>query len=292
MNNSDEPLYAGFSLVSLEPESYDLGKGVTLSRTYAHLMAPFIMAFAPAPPGRHHPAPWNAAKGGLSLDIQVQLATSSEFVPPGNFDPLNTVWLIAALIRLAATPLVQVAVVSDQAFEHIPKSGKEPYLLPIEVNRKRLMPLETPSTVLEVVQLEWVKHHWFEAGCLLSQNKDFSTAFQAFDATTMATSIPVAMMTLWGAIEQLFSPAKQELRFRISATLASYLEPPGTARLALHKIIAKLYDKQSEVAHGAGSGNAQAFIDTYALMSKALKKKIEKGQVPTREELEGNLFGC
>ncbi len=292
MNNSEEPLYAGFSLVSLEPESYDLGRGVILSRTYAHLMAPFIMAFAPAPPGRHHPAPWNTAKGGLGLDIQVQLATSAEFVPPGNFDSLNTVWLIAALIRLAATPLVQVAVISDQAFEHIPKSGKEPYLLPIEVSRRRLMPLETPTTVLEVVQLEWVKQHWFETGCLLSQNKDFSTAFQAFDATTMATSIPVAMMTLWGAIEQLFSPAKQELRFRVSATLASWLEPPGASRLALHKRIVKLYDKRSEVAHGAGGGNAQAFIDTHALMSRALKKMIEKDQVPIRDELEGNLFGC
>ena len=118
-----------------------------------------------------------------------------------------------------------------------------------------------------------------------------STAFQAFDATTMAASIAVAMMTLWGAIEQIFSPAKQELRFRVSALLASYLEPPGTDRLALHKRIIKLYDKRSEVAHGAATGNPQAFRDTYALMASALLKIIEQRHVPTRDELEQLLFG-
>ena len=136
-----------------------------------------------------------------------------------------------------------------------------------------------------------VRDHWFDAGKLLSQSEDLSTAFQAFDATTMAASISVAMMTLWGAIEQIFSPAKQELRFRVSALLASYLEPPGRDRLALHKRIMKLYDKRSEVAHGAASGNAQAFRDTYALMASALLKIIEQRHVPTRDELEQLLFG-
>ena len=72
-----QPIYAGISLVSLDAESFDLGRGVLLTTTYAHLTAPFLMAFTPAPPGEHHPAPWRAAKGGLALDIVVQL-----FIPP------------------------------------------------------------------------------------------------------------------------------------------------------------------------------------------------------------------
>jgi hypothetical protein len=164
--------------------------------------------------------------------------------------------------------------------------------LPVEVTSRRLLPVEAPGMVLDATGLAWVRDHWFDAGKLLSQSEDLSTAFQAFDATTMAASISVAMMTLWGAIEQIFSPAKQELRFRVSALLASYLEPPGPDRLALHKRIMKLYDKRSEVAHGAASGDAQAFRDTYALMASALVKIIEHRLVPTREELEAKLFGC
>ncbi len=291
MTIESQPIYAGISLVSLETRSFDLGHGLTLTPTYAHLMAPFVMAFAPAPPGKPHPAPWSAATGGLALDILVQLFVPPEIEPPGSFDRLNTVWLIAALMRLTASPLVQVSVISDQAFSAVSNSKEQPELLPVEVSGRRLLPVENPGTVLDATGLAWVRDHWFDAGKLLSQSEDLSTAFQAFDATTMAASISVAMMTLWGAIEQIFSPAKQELRFRVSALLASYLEPPGLDRLTLHKRIIKLYDKRSEVAHGATGGNAQAFRDTYALIAKALLKIIEQRHVPTRDELEQLLFG-
>lgn len=291
MTINDQPIHAGFSLVSLDAESFDLGHGVTLSKTYAHIMEPFVIAFAPAPTGKHHPAPWIAAQGGLALDILVQLYVPPELIPPGHFDRLNTTWLIAALTRLTASPLVQVSVISDQDFAAIPDSKKEPLLLPVEVSRRRLLPVESPSNVLDANGLAWVRDHWFDAGKLLSQSEDFSTAFQAFDATTMAPSVSVAMMTLWGSIEQIFSPAKHELKFRVSALLASYLEPPGPERLATQKRIAKLYDKRSEVAHSAASGNTSAFRDTYAIMARALIKMIEQRHVPTRDDLERLLFG-
>lgn len=38
-------LYAGVSGLELSEDSFDLGDGVIPSRTYAHLMAPFTMAF-------------------------------------------------------------------------------------------------------------------------------------------------------------------------------------------------------------------------------------------------------
>jgi len=249
------------------------------------------MAFAPALPGEPHPSPWSAAKGGQAFDILVQLFVPTEMEPPGSFDRLNTVWLIAALMRLTTSPLVQVSVISDRAFAAVSNPKEEPELLPVEVSSRRLLPVDKPATVLDATGLAWVRDHWFDAGKLLSQSEDLSTAFQAFDATTMAASISVAMMTLWGDIEQIFSPAKQELRFRVSALLASYLQEPGPDRLALHKRIIKLYDKRSEVAHGATGGNAQAFRDTYALIAKALFKIIEQRHVPTRDELEKLLFG-
>jgi len=44
-------LHAGLSGLDLQEPSFDLGCGLTLSKTYAHLMAPFLMAFKPAPKG-------------------------------------------------------------------------------------------------------------------------------------------------------------------------------------------------------------------------------------------------
>jgi hypothetical protein len=172
-------------------------------------------------------------------------------------------------------------------------SRKESWKIGVLRGHQVSFPLKNQGNLRALaVGLEWIREHWYNAGELLSRNKALSTAFQAFDTTTMASRLPVAMMTLWGAVEQIFSPAKQELRFRVSALLASYLEPPGPGRLALHKQIMKLYDKRSEVAHGAGAGNVQAFRGTYALMANAIIKIIENRHVPTHEELESQLFAC
>ena len=49
-------VYIGISGVGCEIGSFDLGHGVSLRTTYAHLMAPFMVAFArPERPGQHHP---------------------------------------------------------------------------------------------------------------------------------------------------------------------------------------------------------------------------------------------
>jgi hypothetical protein len=40
-------LYGGLAGAELPVEQYYLGRGITLSKTYAHLMAPFMMAATP-----------------------------------------------------------------------------------------------------------------------------------------------------------------------------------------------------------------------------------------------------
>ena len=66
-------IYAGLSHVTYHGESVDLGHGVVLRSTYAHLFAANMMAFARAANGEAHPTPWRAARGGFGYDIQVEL---------------------------------------------------------------------------------------------------------------------------------------------------------------------------------------------------------------------------
>lgn len=99
-------------------------------------------------------------------------------------------------------------------------------------------------------------------------------------------------MALWSALEALFSPAHTELRFRVTASIATFLEPPGAARLALQKKAAKLYDARSKVVHGAADPQINALVETHDLTKRVLVKIIEDNHVPTREEIEGSLFGA
>ncbi|USE77249.1 hypothetical protein NDR89_08330 [Cupriavidus gilardii] len=126
-------LHAGLSGLELQESSFDLGCGLTLSKTYSHLMVPFMMAFAPAPKGSHHPGPWKAAHGGNSFEINAEL-----FVPESIEDKFGSKIEVARtvlfLLRLGVNPATTLPVFSNYAFADLPKVGdNETCLFPYEV---------------------------------------------------------------------------------------------------------------------------------------------------------------
>ena len=126
-------LYGGLAGFSLVPDAFDLGEGVVLSQTYAHFMAPFLMAFTPPAPGKHHPGPWKAAKGGLAIDITAQLYLPMP-LSLQHLDRLSTIWWVTALLRLKATTSVFLPVVSTERFSSVPAIEQEPGLWPMEIH--------------------------------------------------------------------------------------------------------------------------------------------------------------
>lgn len=290
-NPNQVPLYAGLAGIQLDFDTLDLGDGIQLRRTYAYLMTPFLMAFAPAPPGKIHPAPWHAASGGFAYDIHAELFIPEGFAPSKWFDRVNTVWWFAALIRLAVQPGVLVPVLASEPFHMIPQLRQEPEFWPVEVGARRIL-FEKPITkAFALADLAWVQKNWLQGGRLMNQNTPFNTAFQAFDQAPSTGSMALYLVSMWGALEALFSPSPAELRFRVSATIASFLEPFGPTRRELQKTIAKLYDARSKAAHGSKDVGGQAVEDTHKLLQRVLVKIIESGKVPDRDDLEKLVLG-
>jgi hypothetical protein len=283
-------LYGGLAGAPLPLESYDLGRGVTLSRTYAHLMAPFMMAFSPAEPGQPHPPPWRAAKGGFGFDILAQVHVPRDFAAAQWFDRLNTVWWFVALLRFRATPFLLVPVVANGPFAD-GGGGDDIHFWPVEVEPRLLLVEQNASHEIREDDLAWIKQHWWSGGKLMHQSGEFNLLFQACAQCIFARNPPLALLSLWGALEGLFSPAKAELRFRVSANIAAFLEAPGRGRLELQKKVAKLYDARSQAAHGGSHLPANALADSYALTKRVITKVIESDHVPSREDLDTALFG-
>lgn len=290
MDTGLHDIYAGLSGFALGPERAELGQGVVISRTYAHFMAPFLMAFAPAAPGRAHPTPWKSAQGGFGIDIFAEL-----FVPvscnPDPLDQLNTVWWIAALLRLKATTAVFVPVISSERFASISAIKQEPILRPMEIHTSRLYsdPRETLSSIGNA-ELEWVRQNWYD-GALLLNNEDFSFAFQAVDFSIWNSNPALALVSVWGALERLFSSSHQELSFRVSANIAAYLDDPGRERYKCFKHVKSLYDHHSKAAHGDGKSEAVPYVDSFAIARRVLLRMIEAKHVPNKKELEARIFG-
>jgi hypothetical protein len=289
MNPNVDPLHAGIAGVELEPDQFELGHGVVLTKTFAHFMAPFLMAFAPAPSGGPHPTPWSAVSDGISINIHVELFIPSSFTRPNFYDRLNTVWWITALIRLRSAAGAHTPIIADRSLAEIPKNWKDAVILPVEVLPRRLF--GKPSTRrLSLEDLLWLKETWLQGGHLMNRSETLNDVFQALDSAGSLPTRAVALLAVWGALERLFSPSKQELSFRVSANIAAYLEPPGQSRLDLHRRLIKLYDARSKVAHGRRLKSADAWLDTYALANRIVVKILSSGQVPSKEMLEAQLF--
>lgn len=273
----------------MNADRLDLGHGLVLQKTYAHFMAPFIMAFAPAEKGRPHPAPWSSVSNGLGIDIYIQLYVPSSFDLKNFFDRLNTVWWIAALMRLRGASRAHVPVIADRPFADIPANWKDARILPIEVLPRRLAD-DSGISELSEDDLQWLKDVWVHGGHLMDKSPKFNDVFQAFDSAGAMPTRAVSLLALWGALEHLFSPSKQELRFRVSANIAAYLERPGPARLALHQQLLKLYDARSTVAHGTRLKTPDAWSETYTVANRVLMTMLMRGEVPSKEGLENELF--
>jgi len=125
----------------------------------------------------------------------------------------------------------------------------------------------------------------------MRDSPEFSLAMNAHDQVPLASQPGLAMVSLWGALEALFHAGRSELRFRVSALIAAYLEPPGAGRLELQRQIAKLYDARSSAAHGRKDDEVGPVRDAFVLMRRVLTRIIENSHVQTRDELEELLLG-
>jgi hypothetical protein len=290
MTDPQPTLYAGLSQVTYDGHQFDLGHGISLRSTYAHLFAANMMAFARAAEGKAHPAPWRAAGGGFGYDIEAELAVPLDHELPGGLSADDAVWLIAALLRLAEYVYLMVPVISDVSFEAAPTSKREPLLRPFEIEPRILHAGGDEVSRLSEENLLWVKSIWPRTAELMQTCPPLNMALRAADACTVRGRPASALLTAWGALEELFAPSRAELRFRVSAHIAAYLEPVGPKRLELFKAVADLYNARSKAAHSAQDAEVGALVQSFIILRNALIRMVDEGAVPTQADFEKRLF--
>lgn len=284
-------IHAGLSGASFVGAPIELGRGVRLSKVYAHLMAPYVMAFSPALPGKPHPGPWKAAAGGAGFDVTAELKIPKELESTQG-EAIAIARTVLFLLRLWVSPAIMLRVFSSHAFSQLSNAvDGEPLLFPYEVH-SRHFPLGVAGSSFEEHHLHWVRDNWERAHELYKKSAEYALAVDAIDDGQFIRSDALILVSLWGALEGLFSPSPSELKFRVSALIAAFLEPPGPVRLELQQGTAKLYDKRSAAAHGKPKHEGTDVLATFNLLRRVLIAIIERGSVPSKEALERALFGC
>ncbi len=283
-------LYAGFASLPLHDGEYDLGLGVKLRRTCAHMFAPFMMAFAPAEPGKPHPGPWSATRGGLAHDITAEL-----FIPADSTASLGNTQSVARAIaftlRLGVDPAASLVVLSNRSIEAQAQSADPTaWLMPVEAEERRFR-LTTSGDSFNIAASQWVAERWPVVLKFTSQSAEFALAVDALNTGQYVHRSALTLVSLWAALEALFSPSTSELRFRVSALIAAYLEPPGQQRHQRAREVAKLYDRRSSAAHGSSKHDDADVLATFNLLREVLTKILNEQHVPSKDELERKLYG-
>lgn len=154
---TDEDIYLGLSDLELDVDEIELGQGVVLRRTYAHLMAPFLIAFSPAASGQPHPAPWKAADGGFAFDVTAELVIPQQLRTELT-ERIDLGRVIVSLMRLWTSPTITIPVISNLSFSAAAKAAdNETRFLPLEIE-SRYFSLEAPEgTMITHDRVYWVK---------------------------------------------------------------------------------------------------------------------------------------
>lgn len=290
MDDDTHPIYAGLWGMQLTSGvAIDLGQNVTISPTYVHVMShPMLALNRPPQSGAHHPAPWIPTASGFAYDVEAQLhiPTSYSRKKVTRYEVAKSV---VGLLRLYVHPDIRLAVAAIRPFADLPNVTDINASAPIEV-LPRYIDFGLINTAGMEGRVDWVKQHWEKVLDLTESSAAFKLAMDVYLTGQFIQNSAMVMVAVWGALEALFSFEKSELRFRVSSNLAAYMVPRGPARTAQQKRAAKLYDARSAAAHGQPKHGPQELHESYMLLRSVLIRMIEAGEVPTRAELEANLF--
>jgi hypothetical protein len=294
-------LYVGLTDLPLGEKQIDLGDGVFLRGADATFMSALLLVntdevsqrsavgpmrndgFPPLP----RPAFWQY--GGRRTHITAELAIPNTIHPTFS-QQFALARFIGSLLRLR-TPAIRMHAMSGHPFtELIRVEGEGPRIIPLEsFHQHSRLGLAETAPIVET--LHWVQSNWRAAHRLYASSSEFRLAADALDSAHFLQNEALALVSLWAAMEALFSPSTSELKFRVSALIASYLEEPGNARRSRQRAIASLYDKRSAAAHGKPKHQSADLVATFALLRSILIKMVQQRNVPSRDELDSLLFG-
>ena len=276
-----DAIFGGISGLTLPTDSYNLSPGMTVSKAYAHVIAPFLVAFSrPSKPSAPHPAPWSSLSGG-GLDVTVEISLD-EGVRPSNFDRLNTVWFAMSLFRVKVGARLQMPFIANMPINSISKNIDFAHLVPVEL--RMFQHLTGPERETSEADLDWISEHFDQAADLMDAPQ-FNRAYQALDRGVWSADTGAGIVIAWAAIETLVRPGDHNITDRVSKAVATLLHGPGPSRDRAFADIRDNYRARGGSAHASTLPERDEFQTAFALARSSILKVIERGRVPSIDEL-------
>lgn len=275
-------LTGGLTNCLLPVEEYEMCEGIKFRKIFSHFMHTNTMAFSRALPGKHHPAPWVALPGSTGEDIEVELVVDEHNLFHSQIEIHTLIWLIVSLIRIAYKPDINIIILSKCGIEEMKNTDGNDVAAVYETKKRRF---KRDDAIIELQVLDWIKEN-LSGAINLYKKEQYKTLLHAFDYAQYNELTSTSMISIWGALEQVFSANAGELRYRVSISLATYIEEIGQKRYDLYKKIQKLYDERSNAAHRNAKIKMEDLLESFYILSQIIIKITERKTIPDQETLE------
>jgi hypothetical protein len=289
-------IYAAIAGCKLPLENFELGQGLCLANVYSNVSGDFLVGFRRRVDG-YLPGYSRYAAGGHDFECEIELKIPKSYENGDVVRRLDLMMWIVFLLRLNVSPAIYLPFFSDlplsegRTREEPQPSETDPYhYWLVEARGHGLFELEDDLPEASLNTLEWIQQNWEHAATLIAGNRVFKECVSSLSNVWKCNSTSEGILVLWGLLERLLMQKDAELRFRVSLIIASFLEPRGQARVDVFKRVKILYDQRSRAAHGTSLSDPEAFEQTYDLAKRVILKIIERGVVPSTEEVERNIL--
>lgn len=276
LDTTTATLFGGLARATLATEREELAPGLELRRTYAHVFAPAMVAFAPpGGPGGVHPGPWAAAMGGGTAEnvcVEIYLAKGAR---PLTVDRLETIRLVASLIRLVAGSPVCVPIVANTPLAVGPGSPKPPVVWSLE----HLPRWRVPEVVIAEPQLALLRACLQPENTMLHDN-DVFRAYNLVDGLWWLPTWTAQMVAMWTGAEMLMRPGRRGVGASLANSIRSFLGSGRRDGDRLYNDVLELYAARGGAAHGGRQPSATDITASFGIVRRLLIACLLEGRPP------------
>jgi hypothetical protein len=272
------PLYGCVTGITLPVDRFAVASGITLRRGVFEIFDSPMLAFTEAPPGSHTPAPWVAVHGGFEFKSRAELAIENLEAVDG-FSPSQSVWLIAALLRLRIDAPVRVAAVANVPLAMLPDRSNA-RALAFESSPFHIGVFRSRRSDATNEDLQWLSAI-LPLAVQLCREERFMRALSVFDTSVWSGRVEMATVFVWTAIEILCDVSGERHKTKaICSVLSELVAHDAQDRDRAYNVIRELYEKRGRIVHAGREIEAHDFAQSFALVRAAFINVLRRGEFP------------
>ncbi|MFC3801023.1 hypothetical protein [Cohnella sp. GCM10012308] len=226
--------------------------------------------------------------GRYSRDLSYELFVKANEVY--NERVFDIAWWIITSLRIKANVDFIVPVALNRSWSTIAAAPKKSVKTRVIEDYPKARRHSIDSSISSD-DISWTNNNYLNFAKLLSDTR-FRTSIDSLTTHHLQHNTRMTIALLWSGIEAIFG-VQSELRFRLSAQIASLLEARGRNRYELHQKIKKLYDFRSKAVHGSAITEdkiQEHIIEVRDLLSRIIIYFIECDRILSINEFEELLF--